>query len=99
MGFLSSLKELFGGANVDYIELMVNGALVVDVRSSQEFKGGHVKGSKNIPLPVLANKPKARNGKVVILVCKSGGRAGSAKGILTREGIEAYNTGAWQNLT
>ena len=70
--------------------------MFVQVRN---FKGGHVKGSKNIPLPVLANKTKARNGKVVILVCKSGGRAGSAKGILTREGIEAYNTGAWQNLT
>lgn len=37
MGFLSSLKELFGGAKVDYIELVVSGALVVDVRSSQEF--------------------------------------------------------------
>jgi|TARA_Y100000385_G_C13028004_1_gene609367 phage shock protein E len=99
MGFLSSLKELFGGANVDYIELMVNGALVVDVRSSQEFKGGYFKGSKNIPLPVLTNITKALNGKVVILVCKSGGRAGSAEGILTRAGVEVYNAGAWQNLT
>ncbi len=89
---------MFSGSKVDYAELISKGAIVVDVRSIQEFKAGHVKGSKNIPLPVIANKTKALNGKVVILVCKSGGRAGNAKGILSRAGIEAYNAGAWQNL-
>ena len=29
----------------------------------------------------------------------SGGRAGSAKGLLERNGITAHNAGAWQNVS
>jgi rhodanese-related sulfurtransferase len=94
MGFFSKLF----GQKTDYKQLMENGAIVVDVRSPQEFKSGHLKGSKNIPLGTLSGKVKALNGKEVILVCRSGGRAASAKSILTNHGIKSHNAGAWQNL-
>jgi phage shock protein E len=94
MGIFSKLF----GQKADYKQLMANGAIVVDVRSPQEFKSGHFKGSKNIPLGSLPSKVKALNGKEVILVCRSGGRAGSAKSILSNHGIKAHNAGAWQNL-
>ena len=75
---------------------MQNGALIVDVRSPQEFNEGHAKKSKNIPLNVLKSKTASLKGKEIILVCKSGGRAGMAKSILKKEGIIAYNLGPWQ---
>jgi phage shock protein E len=97
MGLLSFLK-IGASPKVDYREMIKNGAIVVDVRTVQEFNSGHVKGSKNIPLHTLNSKKKAFKGKEVILVCRSGGRASQAKQMLTNSGITAYNAGAWQNL-
>ena len=60
---LGLLKKLFGGTSVNYAELVENGAQIIDVRSPQEFAGGHVRGSKNIPLNALQgqmNKIKKR---------------------------------------
>ena len=97
MGIFSFLKGKTS-SRVDYQEMIKNGAIVVDVRTVQEFKSGHVPGSKNIPLHTLNSKKKAFKGKDVILVCRSGGRATQAKQLLTKSGINAYNAGAWQNL-
>jgi rhodanese-related sulfurtransferase len=47
------LKKLFGGNSVDYKELVKNGAQIIDVRTPAEYNGGHIKGSKNIPLQSL----------------------------------------------
>ena len=96
MGFLSSLKNKLFGPPIDYKKLMKNGAVIVDVRSPQEFRSGHAKKSKNIPLPELKSKIKTLSDKEVLLVCKSGARAGMAKSILKKEGIIAHNLGPWQ---
>ena len=34
----------------------------------------------------------------IVLVCRSGGRAGQAMSILNTSGIECVNAGAWQNI-
>jgi phage shock protein E len=96
MSIFSSIKNKLFGPPIDYKELIKNGAVIVDVRSPQEFKSGHAKKSKNIPLNVLKSKTSTLKGKEVLLVCKSGGRAGMAKSILKKEGILAYNLGPWQ---
>lgn len=96
MGLFSSLF----GKKVDLTEVVARGAKIIDVRSPQEYKGGHVKGSVNIPLDRIraevASLKKA--GKPVILCCASGMRSGSATSILEGEGIEAYNGGPWTNV-
>lgn len=76
------------------------GAVVVDVRSVNEFDGGHVPGSKNIPLHMLPAKIKEIKQwkKPVIVVCASGMRSGQAKVLLTANGIETYNGGSWISL-
>ena len=49
------LKKIFGiGPKVNYAELMANGAVIVDVRTPSEFRGGHIKGSLNMPLTTLS---------------------------------------------
>ncbi|MFT5823373.1 MAG: phage shock protein E [Crocinitomix sp.] len=94
MEFLEKLR----GASVDFTELIKAGALVIDVRSNEEFKSGHVKGSKNIPLQTVNSRLNELKGKIVILVCRSGARAGQANNLLKKNGIEAHNAGAWQNI-
>ncbi|PWH84887.1 rhodanese-like domain-containing protein [Brumimicrobium oceani] len=97
MGFLSRLFG--GGPKVDLAELKKNGALILDVRNPGEFKSGHIKGAKNIPLPELKNKIKSlKKDQVIITCCMSGMRSGSAKNILKSEGFEVYNGGGWSSL-
>ena len=97
---LGFLKKLFGGTSVNYKELVSNGAIIVDVRSSSEYKAGHIPGSKNFPLDSIRTKltELKKTNKPVITVCRSGARSGIAKGILKGAGIEVYNGGPWTSL-
>lgn len=95
------LKSLFGSAPAaDFKNLIAAGALVVDVRTPEEFKSGHVPGSINIPLDQIASKMSMLKNKNVpiIAVCRSGARSGAAVGLLKNNGIEAYNAGSWNGL-
>lgn len=96
MGIFSNLF----GKKVDLAAVIAEGAQIVDVRSPQEYKGGHVKGSVNIPLDRIRSEVARlkKSGKPVILCCASGMRSGSATSILESEGIEAYNGGPWTTV-
>lgn len=96
MGFLSSLF----GKGPDFGEMIENGAAIVDVRSAQEYRQGHIKGSVNIPVDQIGSRiGKIRKmGEPLILCCASGMRSGRATSILKGEGIEAYNGGSWGSL-
>ena len=99
MGLLTKLKDALSGNKVDYAQLIIDGAIIVDVRTPGEFQSGHAPNSKNIPLQTISSKVKSLKGKTVILVCRSGARSAQAKSILTSNGITAYNAGRWQNLS
>jgi rhodanese-related sulfurtransferase len=99
---LNTIKKIFGiGPKVDYAELVKKGAIILDVRSSGEYSGGHVKGSINIPVDQLSknlSKLKDKN-KPIITVCASGMRSASAKSILKSNGYtQVYNGGGWGSL-
>ncbi|MBI3133235.1 MAG: rhodanese-like domain-containing protein [Bacteroidetes bacterium] len=98
MGFFSNF--LGGGSKKNVREMIANGAVVIDVRSPQEFKNGNFRGSKNIPLDRIESevkKIKALN-KPVVVCCASGMRSSQAKSILQRHGIEVENGGGWSSL-
>ncbi|MBD8042571.1 rhodanese-like domain-containing protein [Arthrobacter sp. Sa2BUA2] len=66
-------------------------ALILDVRSSAEFEAAHIKGSCNVPLPLLAEHagelvPRLRT--TVVLVCQSGVRASEARKNLAAAGFD-----------
>lgn len=98
---LGILKSLFGGTQTDYAQLVADGAQIIDVRTPAEYAGGHIKGSKNIPLNELQSKMKQiKKDKPVITCCASGMRSSSAKGILRSNGYtEVYNGGGWASLS
>lgn len=97
---LSLLKKLFQKNHPPLEQILQNGAVIVDVRTQQEYRQGHIQGSKNIPLNEIKLKVEQirKWNKPVITVCRSGNRSGMAKGILKAAGIEVYNGGAWTNL-
>lgn len=56
--------------------------IVIDVRSAAEFETLHIRGSYNVPLPLLAEHTEdlaERLGQRVVLVCQSGVRAEQAR--------------------
>lgn len=64
---------------------------VLDVRSAAEFATLHIRGSYNVPLPLLSehtNELAARLGSRVVLVCQSGVRAEQARQRLAGAGID-----------
>ena len=94
------LKNMFGGTSVDFAELVKNGAQIIDVRTPAEFKNGHIKNAKNIPLQSLnQNLSKISKNKPVITCCASGARSAAAKNVLENSGFsEVYNGGGWMSL-
>lgn len=94
-------KTLFGlgGPKVDLGQKIKEGAQIIDVRTPDEFRGGHVKGAVNIPLDRLHGQlGKIDKSKAVITCCRSGARSGMAADLLKNAGYEAYNGGPWQNV-
>lgn len=66
--------------------------VVIDVRSAAEFESMHIRGSYNVPLPLLsehADELASRLGSHVVLVCQSGVRAEQARQRLAAAGIDA----------
>lgn len=94
------LKKLFTKDNSAILQAMEKGAVIIDVRSPNEFKGGHIQGSRNIPVNEIRSKVDMirKWNKPVITVCLSGGRSAAAKSVLESAGIEAYNGGPWYSL-
>ena len=66
------------------------GALLLDVRSAQEYRGGHIPGSKNLPLQSLDEILSIAENKDIPLYvyCLSGARSQHAVGRLQELGYE-----------
>ncbi|MEI6056915.1 MAG: rhodanese-like domain-containing protein [Lentisphaerota bacterium] len=98
---INTIKQLFGlGSKVDYAKLLKEGAVIVDVRTKEEYQSGHIKGSQNIPLNNFSNLySKLNKDKAIITCCASGMRSARAKSILKSNGFtEVYNGGSWSSL-
>jgi rhodanese-related sulfurtransferase len=63
---------------------------LVDVRGGGEFESGHIPGSYNVPLDALSEHQRdlVELGEPVVLVCRSGARAGHAEQALTGAGLD-----------
>ncbi|GAB3716276.1 rhodanese-like domain-containing protein [Flavobacterium koreense] len=98
MGLLSMLG--LGGKSESVKEYMDKGAVIIDVRTVGEFREGHIKNSKNIPLDNIFSKVNEikRLEKPVIVCCRSGMRSAQAASILKNNGIDVMNGGGWQSL-
>jgi rhodanese-related sulfurtransferase len=77
---------------------------VLDVRSADEFAGGHLRDAKNIPLADLATRigelDKSKN-RTVVVVCQTGARSDKAAKQLAAAGFEDVwsldgGVAAWQ---
>ena len=64
------------------------GAVLVDVRTPEEYAGGHVAGSRNLPLQTIMNVEEEIPDldTPVFLYCQSGGRSRRAAAFMEKIG-------------
>ncbi|MGG3889222.1 rhodanese-like domain-containing protein [Metabacillus fastidiosus] len=68
-------------------------AQLIDVREQDEYEGGHILGSRNIPLSQLRQRYKEiRNDQPVYLYCQNTVRSGRAAQLLKKKGYTNLNT-------
>ena len=69
-----------------------DGAVLLDVRTIQEYNRGHIAGFRNIPVDELRERlNEIEPGKPVYVICESGLRSYIACRILEGSGYEAFN--------
>jgi phage shock protein E len=94
-------KKIFGThKTVDLKQIHANNALIIDVRTAQEFNSGHITGAINVPLQSISKEIQfiKKHNRPVITCCLSGGRSAAAKNILAQAGVEVYDGGGWSAL-
>jgi phage shock protein E len=81
-------------------DFLRNGAMVIDVRSMDEFESGHIMQASNIPLDrleMMALSVIRDRDKVLLLHCSTGVRSNLAKKKLVDMGFKnAYNLGSYE---
>ena len=70
---------------------------IVDVRTPEEFMGGHVAGSINIPLQELVERESEvmTLAQPIFFCCLSGARSGQATQYFKSKGLDCENGGGW----
>ena len=72
------------------------GAVLLDVRTPQEYRDGHIPGSQNVPLQQLDNVEEVTENKdsVLYVYCHSGARSRQAVSLLKHMGYtNVHNIG------
>lgn len=74
--------------------------IIVDVRTKEEFRDGHIEKSINIPLDRVSGEAgKLREYEHVVVVCASGVRSAQATSILVGKGLKnVFDGGGWQSF-
>ena len=77
-----------------------NKITIIDVRTRDEFRGGHVVGSINIPLQEIQSRIDEikKLEQPILVCCASGGRSGQAAAYLQSLGLDCENAGSWLDV-
>lgn len=74
---------------------VLQGAILLDVRSNQEYREGHLQGAINIPDFEIANRVQReipKKNQLIVLYCQYGGRSKDASMMMKRMGYtNVYN--------
>ena len=99
MGLLHSIFGINSTAK-KVTELLQKGAIIIDVRTAEEFSKGKIPNSKNVPLQEFERSLDEiiKIGSPIILCCQSGMRSKKAFSILKKKRTDCMNAGSWQNI-
>ncbi len=83
-------------------EMINNGALLVDVRTREEYDAGHLEGALLIPYDQISQRLAEfgeDKGRPIVVYCRSGRRAGIAEKTLRKAGFtNVFNAGGYETM-
>lgn len=93
MGLFSFFKKKYETVSpAKAKEAQDQGAMLIDVRESNEYRSGHAPGARHISVQVIERRlgeiPKERQ---IVVMCQSGMRSQRAAEILSRNGYQVLN--------
>lgn len=79
---------------------IADGAVILDVRTAQEYEMGHIEGSVNISLGSIRERYRELDpNKTYITTCSHGLRSVKVESLLKERGFKkVFNGGAWTDL-
>lgn len=92
MGFFDFFKQADINQGVNEYTA-TPGAVLLDIRTSEEYRGGYILSSKNVPLQTIDTVASVVENKdtPLFVCCYSGARSRQATGILQRMGYSNVN--------
>ena len=92
MGFFDLFKQPDVNRGVKEYQ-STSGAVLLDVRTPEEYRGGHIPGSRNIPLQTIDRVGSVAENKdtALYVYCQSGARSRQAAGMLKQMGYTNVN--------
>lgn len=83
-------------------KMIDDGAVLIDVRTPEEFQAGHLPNALNVPYEQILQGAQMYQLKLespVVLYCRSGRRSGIAQQAMEKAGFKAaYNGGGFEML-
>ena len=68
------------------------GAVIIDVRTREEYRQKHIEGARNIPIHLLERAyPHLSKEKAIVVYCREGHRSAVAAKMLREQGWEVYD--------
>ena len=95
MGFFDFFKQPDVNQGVKEYQ-RTSGAVLLDVRTPEEYRSGHIPGSKNVPLQTIDKAASVAENKdtALYVYCQSGARSRQATGLLKQMGYtNVHNIG------
>jgi len=86
----------YGDITIDELKNKLSqGAILIDVRSNQEYREGHIQGAVNIPDFEIRNRVEReipKKNQLIVLYCQYGGRSKNAMNYMKNKGYtNVYN--------
>lgn len=101
-GCNQSLNEYKKIDGIEAVSMIDDGAILIDVRTENEYNNSHIEGAINIPntmLEIMMPKEYPDKDTMVIVYCMSGSRSSEAAKLLIDMGyINVYDLGAMSNF-
>lgn len=63
-------------------------AMIIDLRSREEYMESHIEGARNIPYEEFEEKQELPKGKILVMYCSRGGASLKAAKMLAQKGFQ-----------
>jgi rhodanese-related sulfurtransferase len=78
--------------NIPTVTQVPEGALLLDVRESNEWQAGHAPDAVHVPLGELPGRvAELPTGRTIVAICRMGGRSAKATAFLREHGLDVHN--------